>query len=94
MQVRGGERLSVRRAPEGAQTRQLLPQPRLHAAQEAPGTGSFICSETWVGLTFEQSFATADSYREVHLHLTPEIEVFHMLFQIYHSKIEILRSVP
>ena len=46
MQVRGGERLSVRRAPEGAQTRQLLPQPRLHAAQEAPGTGSFICSET------------------------------------------------
>ena len=37
VQVRGWERRSVRGALEGAQARQLLPQPRLHAAKEETG---------------------------------------------------------
>ena len=37
VQVRGGERRALRGAPQGAAPRQLLPQPRLHAAKEAAG---------------------------------------------------------
>ena len=37
VQVRGGERRALRGAPQGAAPRQLLPQPRLHAAQEETG---------------------------------------------------------
>lgn len=37
VQVCCGERRALRGAPQGAAPRQLLPQPRIHAAKEAAG---------------------------------------------------------
>ena len=45
MQVRRGERLSVRGASEGAKARQLLPQPRIHAAKEATGRLQLVLTQ-------------------------------------------------